>query len=175
MKPRTLLLPVFLAFACVGVATVPAPIQDQAPDYYGILTTHPQFILRRDWEMQPVGDVNQVERAYCVSRYEQVRVGQTTIYVVTAIGWAVVVHPTAWQIADIQCPPAADGTAAPTIHTHPASTCNTMQGTCTADSSRMTPSTCKPSDIDLHTLVKRRVPFSIVQCSPTVWTFFGPT
>lgn len=147
----------------------------------GIITGPARAMLNAEWERQTPGYVMEPERGYCVARYLVVRApwataeGETLLYIVTDIMPAVVTGANAWSIQNVGCPPMKDGSPTPVIHTHPASLCWPLEGRCLADSTKMrVPGQCIPSDTDVRTLIRRRLPFSIVQCGPNVFSFYGP-
>lgn len=147
----------------------------------GIMTGPARAVLNAEWERKTPGYVMEPERGYCVARYLVVKApwataeGESVLYVVTDIFPAVVTGANAWSIQNVSCPPMKDGSPTPTIHTHPASTCWPLEGRCLADSTKMrVPGQCIPSDTDIRTMLRLRLPFAVVQCGPNVFSFYGP-
>lgn len=169
MNIRWLLAPL-LALSVLGAAP---------SERGGIVAGPARLRLAQDRDAQ-TGGVAQVERAYCVTRYSVAVIpwqsieGETRIYVVTEVEPAQVTGAKAWEIQNVTCPAMRDGSPVPMLHTHPASRCDQATGACQADSSRMLPGRCVPSSIDVATVNRLMLPFSVVQCARGVFTFFAP-
>lgn len=173
MSVRAIALPLFLLVTLLAARWTP-PLERG-----GIVAGPARQRLMRDWDAQ-TGGVNQVERAYCVTRYAvatvpwESKAGETRIYVATEVEPAVVDGATPWAIQEVTCPTSADGSPMPMVHTHPASECNRESGVCVADSSRMTQNRCEPSSIDVASVAKLKLPFAVIQCARGVFTFYAP-
>lgn len=173
MKYRWLVVPAFLVLSLLAAA----PWHPVANGKVGVVVGQARRQLTAEWDAQPVGNLEERERAYCVTSYSTFRVPGTngdtlTIQIVSDLEAALVDSATRWGIR-FKCRAGPHGERMPTVHTHPATRCNPSLGLCVADSTQMTPAGCGPSRIDMTTVAQLQLPFAIVQCAREVWTFYS--
>ena len=118
-------------------------------------------------------DVNQVERAFCVTRWEMtsgILRGQPTIgLAVIEVSRPLSVGKATGNSIVFRCK-----SGQPTGHIHPPTSCTADGSQCFLDRFRQTPETCAPSAQDRKYANHSDAPFHIVQCGVGIFSFFFP-
>lgn len=160
------------ALLALGLASaVSAQGTNQYRDYplVGYVLDSARAQLERAWDDT---NPNQVERAYCVTRYTLV--ADTTRHMRYALVSKVAPAPdsAATPVAmHVTCPPGE-----PYIHVHTPTTCaETAQGTAvpgTCMMGGMAAWECEPSRVDWDAITSDARPFSVIQCARHVFVFW---
>ena len=170
MKPRNVVA--FLIALLLGMAFAPVPHGQPVGEarFIAGVVGPARVTLDAQWDDF---DVNQVERAFCVTRWEMtsgILRGQPTIgLAVIEVSRPLSVGKATGNSIVFRCK-----SGQPTGHIHPPTSCTADGSQCFLDRFRQTPETCAPSAQDRRYANHSDAPFHFVMCGVGIYSFFFP-